>query len=299
MTSILIPPGIGDQYWVLVKLQSFMRREQIRAPKITVVCTPDDQWKGHLRSIPFLKRFSFLKIADPSWVANDPELYPQYLEAYSRIGQTIWPNFQGFDYFIAYNGILNGGGSLETADIDLACNWYPQMTYSQIEMDTAKQYREKYGKYVCFYWPFFGTFENHIREYPIENIVKAIKLFLTEFDATPIFIGSQTDVGINDLLIDLMSQFPEAVDLVGKLSLDETFGVVKGSEMVVGYHSGLTNMAVVFKKKTILLWSNYLPKSIALNCVPPDRFQKTYFPLYCQDIDVDKFYQTMCDVYRS
>jgi hypothetical protein len=299
MTRILVPPGIGDLYWVLTKLPSFMRRENIINPELTVVCTPDDRWKGHTRSIPYLKRFSWLQVGNPSSIPNDPDLYDSYVEAYSYCGRTIWPNFQGYDYFIAYNGYLNGGSSLEAADPDLECNWYPEMTYSAEEDKYRLLCEKKYGKFVALYFPMFGTFEYHLKEFRISKLITSLRLFLEDSKLRPVFVGSKIDLEVNKWLSSTISAFPDAVNLVGELTLDQTLGCIKAADFVLGYHSGLTNLAVMFKKKTLLLWNSTLPASIAMNCFPPDTRGTTYKPLFCRELSVGKFFKHMLDWYNK
>lgn len=296
---ILIPPGIGDAYWVLVKLQAFLQREGLGTPELTVICN-SDKYGSEQRSVPFLKMFPFVTVGTPGNVGHthdDPvcntSLQEILVEAYSEAGRTIFPGLLGFDYFISYNGQLNTGHWLEEVDVDLACDWFPKMVVSQEQEQFEKECILRFGKYVVFYWPFFGSFEWHTSEFSIDNITKAIQQFIAKTGLRPVFVGARAELEENDKLGVLMNEIPGAVNLVNTLSLGQAFGVLTGSQLVVGYHSGLTNMAVVFKKKTLLLWSSRLPDSIAMACFPPETRNTTYHALFTKDLTVDTFVEKM------
>ncbi len=52
---------------------------------------------------------------------------------------------------------------------------------------------------------------------------------------------------------------------------------MKGSELVVGYPSGLTIMSVALKVKTLIIWNKYYNRDFWSNGFPPDTKNKTYF----------------------
>ena len=70
---ILVPPGIGDIYWTLVKLPAFLKARGYTDTELTTVSYPDERG-GHLRGLPYLKLFDWIKIGDPASVPNDPNL---------------------------------------------------------------------------------------------------------------------------------------------------------------------------------------------------------------------------------
>jgi len=289
---ILIPPGIGDSYWVLTKLGAFIKREGLDKPELTILSYPCPLG-SHLRSVPYLQLFDFFTLGDPVSVPNDPALQDIYDEAYLKGGRSIFPNVQGFDYFMAYNGRINSGGYIE--EDDLRCDWYPPMN---CDMGfNANGYIRQYGRYAVFFWPFYGTYESHVKDFPIEKIAESLNRFLDKTLLIPIFVGADWDIGLNAPVQDLMRLVPGAIDLIGKTSLVESFGLLRGAEMTTGYHAGLTNMAAVFGTKTCLLWDDRYPRSTAFACCPPRTRGTNYRPLFTKELTVDQYVNALMGLF--
>jgi len=77
------------------------------------------------------------------------------------------------------------------------------------------------------------------------------------------------------------------VNLVGKISLDESVTVVKNAAFVIGFDTGLTHIAEAFNKKLITIWGSTVPgllgvqpyqvsqhfeAGVELNCRPCSKF---------------------------
>jgi hypothetical protein len=309
MTRILVPTGIGDIYWVLVKLQSFLKKRGIvDKPKITILGNGDESC---LRSLPLLEMIPFVSIGDPvSFPLDSIEPRPFsmekiYRESFVEFGRTVYPGLHGYDYFICYNGVINSGHWLDDCD-DLECNWHFDLTISKQQEQFRELCIKKYGKYAVFYWTFNGNYIDYqLAQFPLERIAEAICQICCKTNLTPVFIGAWWDLMYNDFLARLISLVPGAINLVGKTSLDKAFGVIKGSEMVLGYHSGITNMAVVLGKKTILLWPSALPfghrfkASVPLAVAPPETRNNTYRPMFTDGLTADKLVKKAIELHRE
>ncbi len=306
IARILIPPGIGDIYWVLVKLEAFMLRQRITTTKLTIISN-DVVWNAHLRSIPFLKMVPFVEIGTPECIPNDiagrrtPADDAIYKEAYRQPGRTAFPGFKGYDYFMSYNGTINSGRWLEETDTDLECNWYLPLIVSAEQERFQKECVERFGNYVVFHWTLAGDYLNWVaKEFPINNIATAIQQFVKKYNVRAVFAGAHWDTKWNDMLPSIIRAVPDAVDMCGQTTIDQAFGLLKGSKMVVGYHDGLMNMSAMFKKKTLLLWcEDQFPYSVPMAVVPPETRGTTYRPLYTKTLTIDKFVGKMGELYES
>lgn len=263
---ILVPPGIGDIYWVLVKLRGFLKAEGITArPELTAVSYEHPEGI-HLRGVPYLKLFDWFDVGEPATVPNDPALQPIWDEAYGGIdgkhGRAIFADVMGFDYFMAYNGRVNCGAFIE--DDDIPCEWD---IHTFDLAPRAAQWRETIGRYVVHFWPFYGSYESHLREFPIARILEGIG---TLRDVKHIFIGSSFERALNPKVFDMMAELPGMhVDLIGQTQLLDTLNLMAGAELVVGYHAGITNLAAALRMKTVLLWDQRYPLSTMYAVVPP------------------------------
>ena len=260
---------------------------------MTTVSYPDERG-GHLRGLPYLKLFDWIKIGNPPSVPNDPNLQDIWDEAYNGPGRSIFAGVQGYDYLIAYNGRVNSGGHIE--DDELECDWYPRMSADAdvTMLLSATSYRSQLDPYIVMFWPFYGSYVSHLEQFPLPQIVDALQRFLNRYNLTSVFIGSEWDIPLNPVVADLKESLPRMVDLTGKLSLAETLGLIRGARLVTGYHAGITNLAAAMHKKTVLLWDDRYPKSTAMAVVPPEVRNRTYHALFTKSLTVEQYYERLC-----
>ena len=292
--TVLVPPGIGDSYWSICKMQAFMKREQLDIVDVIPVSNKETKYQGHTRSIPFIKMFSFMN-ATGATVANDPKHKTIWNEAYALQGRTIFRNVMGYDYFISYNGHLRVGKQLEQLDPGLACNWHPSMFVSLEQQDYRESCISKYGKYFVCYFPFYGTYEYWTRQFPISEVIASINKISEQTGYTPVIVGAGWDA--DDLQThNFFAQINNCVDLTNKTTLDELFGLLKGSQAVIGYPSGLTIIAAVLGVKTLILWNTYYNIDFAWYCAPPDVRKKNYFIDFTISLTSDRLSSEFIDL---
>lgn len=307
-TRILLPCGIGDVYWSLVKLRAFCKRHDVKdIPYVAIVTTAQEpKYDGsEYRSLEFLKMVPFVKLDTPPNKEAHPKPEPKwlsdlYLEMWHGT-KTNCPGFMGYDYFLVYNGAITNGIFLEEID-DLECEWNFPMIVSDKQIQFQNECQKKYGKYVVYLWSFCGGGYSkfHTDEFSVLKIIKSIQAFVALTNLTPVFVGSWWDtLHGNDYLKEIISAVSGSVDLVGKTDIDQLFGVIKGSEMVVGAHCGPTIMSTVFGKKTIILWSKSYPlfkEKSPLVVAPPYARNETYWPVYTKGLTIDRFVNVMLEL---
>ena len=285
-TTILVPPGIGDSYWSICKLEAFLKRENLGLPDVSVVCPRSKRYNGHQRAFPFLELFPFLHASWDAVDAQDKQHAAIWKEAYAQEGRTIFRNVLGHDYFISYNGHLRVGKELDNIDPDLATDWHPPM-WQSLEQDAFQhQIQQRAGKYIVFYFVFVGTYVYWTREFPLKKVILAIQNICARTGCAPIFAGGRWDAD-DQQLTEVKSAVPNAIDLIGKTSVQQLFGLLQGAELVVGYPSGLTIMSAAMGVKTLCLWNDYYNRDFFWNAVPPDVRGKTYFIDYTRDLKVN------------
>ncbi len=187
VTRILIPAGIGDTYWIMVKMQSFLEKNKLHKPVIIVLSESNSYDLARIRSVPFLKMIPFVTIGDPEWITVDPvnprsvELQNIYDESRIKYGRSIFPGFMGYEYFISYNGWINTGHLLE--DDDIECDWYfPINDISGTQKITKEQTIKNFGRYAIFY---FSNFTNSIiKRFSIDKIIETSILLKNKSLAT-------------------------------------------------------------------------------------------------------------------
>lgn len=302
---ILLPPGIGDSYWSIVKMQAFLERQGLSLPDVSVLYPRSRPHGGNNRSLPFLEMFPFIHPTGTLVIGKDKELKKIWREAYKTPSRTIFKNVAGFDYFLSYNGHLRVGESLEVVDSDLNCNWFPPMFISLEQQAYRDNARKQYGKYIIFYFVFQGTYKFWNEEFPPKKVIEFIDSFLKKTKMTPIFVGAVWDQ--EDKKLDFVkSKIPNCVDLVGKTTIEQLFGLIRGAEAVIGYPSGLTIMSTVLGTKTCIIWNDYYNQDFFKNSCPPSTYQRNYFfentakmtPKYLKCWALEKLFGIQCKIKR-
>lgn len=283
--KILYPPGIGDSYWSIVKTQAFLKREKIGIPDIYIVCPREKEFDAHRRAFPFIEMFPFLCASYETVESNNFEDRKIWDEAYKNEGRTIFKNVLGYDYFISYNGNLRHGKRMDEVDFDLECNWKPSMFVSLEQEKFKEESIRKYGRYIVFYFVFQGTYINWTNEFSVENVIKGINEIVKGTNCIPVFAGAIWDEKKDRSLREVMSKVSGCVDLTGKTSIAQLLGLIKGSQGVVGYPSGLTIVSAMLGVKTLIIWNDYYNKDFAWNCCAPDLKNKTYFVENTKNLD--------------
>lgn len=278
--KVLLPPGIGDSYWSIVKMESLMRREGIEGPVDAYVACPRMKGHdGHLRAFPFLEMFPFIGSTGETFDSSIKNIQRHNIwkEAYSQRGRTIFKDVFGFDYFVSYNGHLRYGESLEGIDPDLKCNWNPPMFVSLEQERYKEQCKKQYGKYIVFYFVFQGTYKHWTDQFSVASVIRFIRDLVERTGYTPVFAGAVWDKKLDSELRRVRKSIPNCVDLLGETTVEQLFGLLRGGELVVGYPSGLTILSAVLKQKTLIIWNGFYDNNFAWECCPPSVRNKTYF----------------------
>jgi hypothetical protein len=218
-----------------------------------------------------------------------------YVECREKQGRTCYPGFMGYEYFLSYNGIINSGNWIEDAD-DLECNWHLPLIVSDEQEQFRSECSRRYGKYMTLYFSNFT--DEMITKFPISKIIRSIKRIVRHTGLTPVFIGAEWDLGW-PCLTEIIRGVRGAVNLVGKTTLAQVFGAMRGASLISGYHSGLTNIGVMFRRPTTLIWVGAsFPPASPLAVAPPETRNTTYRPLMAEDLTIDRYVGVMRELYE-
>lgn len=276
--SILLPPGIGDSYWSIIKIKAFLEKKGIKGiPDIYTVCNREKEYNGHKRAFPFIKMFPFLNSTEMTF-QNGIDKQKIWLEAYRDQGRTVFEGILGCDYFISYNGRLAHGQSMEELDSELECNWNPPIFISLEQEKYKEESIKKYGKYIVFSFHFKGTYKYWTNQFSVQNLIESMNSIALETKCIPVLVGAMWDKEKDSSLDQISKGVKGCVDLRGETSVQQLFGLMRGSEMVVGYPSGVTiASASLLKVKTLIIWNDFYNRNFAWNCCVPSVRESTYF----------------------
>lgn len=257
---ILVPPGIGDGYWVFVKLRDFLKVHGIRMPEVYV---HDAAPSG--RSAGFWQRVPFVQFAGS---ANLPKKWRQCAKlAYRPPGVAVQRNVGGFDYFLSFNGSLEGGSSLDRAMPRIATSWFEPIDRPDTIDALTAGYRARFGRYVaCAFWD-HGFYRHWLTEFPEEQVVASLRL-LADSGMTPVLMGASWDK--DGLGSRLANADPRFVDFVGHTDFDQLTALLEGSAGVFGFPAGNSILGPYFHRPTVLLWHAHFDKRMWVNVCPPE-----------------------------
>ena len=283
--KILLPPGIGDVYWSLVKMESFLEQNGLGRPDVYIASQADIHG-SETRAFPFIEHFSFV---NSTGVVVDNSVLGEstfWTHAYTQPHTGIFADVIGYDYFMAYNGPINAGLSLEVADEEYACNWDLRIPDSQRQNDIVHSLTAQYAPYIVYHFGTRGTYKYWTDEFQVGKIAESIKRASKRTGTTPILAGGVWDRQDKGLL--KIMRKAKCVDMLGKTSFEGLCGLIRGSEMVVGYPSGLEMLATILGKKTLTLWSEYYPFGTSQHVVAPNKVGSVYFTEKTKGLTVKK-----------
>lgn len=282
MTKILVPPGIGDIYWVLVKLQGFMAAHGIDKPEIWVDA-PNDKKRSaeYVERIPFVTFGGYHETTKRIMPANAFKLKgraerkglgdPVRSEAYLVDGRHAFKDVEGFDWFISYNGSINAGRSLDEVDPEWPANWDFDMLETDSEHEYGRELRERIGGYVICAFFDAGFYRKWLGELPPSEIYRMLSIIHDTTGSKILLTGaSWDDSKVNRELLDLDKDHGRIISLIGQTTLDQYFGALRYSSGCIGFPAGNTMMGGIIGKPTCLIWNDFFNRGMHYNAMPPN-----------------------------
>lgn len=258
--SILLPPGIGDSYWSVVKLPGMIQEMDLGMVDL-VVSDPDNKRRslGWIRKLPWANAKGYVEHKVTS---------ATFQEAYMQNGRYLFEGVAGCDYFLAFNGVMRFGADLDQVEKKWGAEWFPRMFHSTQEKIAERKFRERFGKFVVAYFVDHGMYLQWLQQLNPLTISKMLSR-VKEKGYEVVFMGAAWD---KRCLHAQLAQEVGGVDLAGETSLDEMFGLIRASSGVIGWPAGNTIMATVLRKQTLLYWNSYFDKRFwAFSCPPESR----------------------------
>jgi hypothetical protein len=276
--KILVPPGIGDGYWVLVKLRGFLESQGIMMPEVWIHDNggprrADDMWSR----VPFVKfgGFATFTASKPLLVGRRGRLRPRFNGsptlfdlAYRNTHHAVQKDVEGYDYFLSFNGDLDHGRSLDEAMPDAPTNWYEPLIRTPDEIAKKDDYRKRFGRYVVTAFWDQGFYKKFLSDFGGEpQIVKMLRT-LASAGLTVLVVGASWDKdGIGRRLTE---DDPRFINLIGETSFADLAALLEGAAGVLGFPAGNTLLGPYFHTPTVLIWGKHFSPNMWTNSVPPD-----------------------------
>lgn len=278
-TRILLPPGIGDGYWPLTKVESFCEVNKLGIPDVF----SSGHGKDAGRSQPYIRMIPFVHAAGTIMHDDMSRWKPVWNEAYLRKGRTIFKNVETCDYFIAYNGVTAAGLPVEGCDTRYETRWEIPMFRSLRERKFGDAFRERHGDYILAYFVPHGMYKHWTNDVPQDAIGRMLVALSKATKMKIVLIGGHNDAGtgLHDHLLSALKGM--VVDTTGKTTIEESFGMMRLAKGCVGFPSGITLMSINFHVPTALFWSPYFRQEFWSYFAMPASRGTWYQPISTRD----------------
>jgi ADP-heptose:LPS heptosyltransferase len=167
------------------------------------------------------------------------------------------------------------------------------------QRDFGKHFKEENGDYIVSFFSELGMFSEWIKSIPIDEIYSMLKEIYTSTKSKIVLTGCEWDLDFNKKLLAL-DKSNIFIDMVGKTTNDQFFGLIKESKGFIGWCGGNTVMSVVLKIPTIIFWSNkhFKNEGFYTNCCPPEGVGKWYFPQVAERFNKKEVIDTAKKVFK-
>lgn len=253
-TSYLLPPGIGDATWALLKIQSVAGKGPI-----DVTLSGDPGKEVDRRAVPFVKRFRFIrdvKVSDVPILEDTREHKTDALGRYRYLPDGP----RGAYHFLMPNKVLEEGRRIEEWLPDHRVNWdiFDQFDWSCT--DRGVLLGKLLHPFVAFYLgpEAAHTDEGHNRGWLWEprhwvELGRAVK---EEHGCNIAVVGADYDRSFFERYVREGLEKEGLVwhDLIGKLEIGETLAFLKASRALVSFQCGLGIVLHYLGGRVVMWW---------------------------------------------
>lgn len=259
--KIALPAGIGDNLWIMTKIQSLLEQENADKVSFTVTRDPLKRSADFLRSFSFTENVNYCEYD----ILEQPVVLGNGCYNYTNT-QRNWQN--KFDWFCQSNRWLEHGNRLEDWMPEWKINWNVMKDCYQIK-DHEKKVASALKKPYCVFYlgPESGNTVCGHNCGPLwtpNNWLELGKLCKEDAGLNVIIVGATWDESYFQKYFSHMDF--DCANLIGCTSINETISILKEAKFVIGYQSGIVIMCPFLNIKAGGFWRPYG------NSISPDYF---------------------------
>jgi len=258
----LIPQGIGDVIWALLKVEDINR--QLRGGSIDIrIASIDPNYAPECRALDFVTRFSFVNSAEmyamprlgqtgavllPGEVADENGYYRYIADGASEL--------PGIDFVLMPNAALERGIRLENWLPQFAVNWdvMEQFKFLPGEDDEANELPKPFVVFFCGGLD-GNTIAGHNRNgiWKPEDWVELGERLMDRFGVSIVVVGGDADRSYYDEKIVPVLKRPW-VDCIGDRSIGQSYAIIRQARFMISYQSGMGIVSNYFGVPVGIFW---------------------------------------------
>lgn len=271
---ILVPPGVGDIHWVLLRLRGLLKQSGNVAHKpIVTVCSGDpayDRAGDFLRCVPWISFGGYLDIRPKRWSA---------FTTASFFHGKVFTDMPGFDLFIAANKLVELGTPMDGI--------WPQAgrTDWDYPIEHAEQTIEAPERFILASFYKASFYADWWKASPPAEALLSIGKRLDD-EKKPhkiVLVGAKWD---EKVAAELRSAHHRVVDLTGKTSWSQLIWLKKRAAAMVGHPSGSPMIATQLGVPVVSIWGDWWQFSDGMRynwCRPDVVHARRYRALHTKD----------------
>lgn len=248
-TVIGMPPGVGDLHWIMTKMESFKKENDIEKIKI-IMNLPGTAEDYYSYSIEYFDLLPFIDSAEQHMDILDFEY-----QITGGSGIPLFKDRNGCDYLIEFNSYLEKGVLLKDILPEYETNYdYPIEKPAEAK-EYAKKLKAEIGeKLVLFFTSSLRGNEAWPKElWTIENWMTVIRKIYHRTGCKLVLLGAKWDADYAEELhkIDTENMIHS---MIGKTTLAQLFAILREADLLITWQCGVGIMATQFRIPVASFW---------------------------------------------
>lgn len=285
---VLVPPGVGDIHWVLLRLRGILRESGNTEHKpIITVCSGDpayDRAGDFLRCVPWVQFGGYLDIRPKRW---------QAFTTASFFHGKVFLDMPGFDLFIAANKLVEMGTPMDDV--------WPQAgrTDWDYPIDHAEQTIEAPEQFVLASFYKASFYEKWWDRASPAEALRSVgdRLADAKLPHKIVLVGAKWD---EKVAAQLRSSHERVVDMTGKTSWAQLIWLKKRAAAMFGHPSGSPMIATQLGTPVVCQWGEWwqFTPGMHTNWCRPDMLRSRKYRAIGTDAHADVFADHVLEVMR-
>lgn len=250
VTTIGMPPGIGDLHWIMAKLESFKKINNIKKIKVLMNLGHEENKSFHDCSLEYLDLIPFVDSAE-----SILEEIPFEYSLAGGSGTSLFRNYGGCDYMIEFNSHLERGVRLEDILPEYETNFDYPIDEPLVSREFAEDVKaEAGGKLALLFTGSIAGNDVWVKKlWTANDWVELARRIHAVTGCRPVVIGARWDKSYSRRLLKLESE-KIIYDIIGKTSVADLFALLRKANILVAYQCGVVMTATKFRTPVAGFW---------------------------------------------